>query len=383
MAADLSPSITRLSAQIAEDANVIESYLASHSLPPLSLAENALPFFPGSGPTAADPFPAAPKEVQSARDNLRERCEMLLHLVTTPSEVLMVTLVDAHLRASACMQYVYHFKIADAVPLNGSISYKDLADRAGVDETQCARILRTLMTEWCFIESTPGYVSHTSISKCMTVPNVRDCIGYLLEEGFVGASRIAETAERFKGSEERNHAPWNVGHKIDLPIYEYFETDPVRLRRFLGTMECLGGSSAFNVRHIVNGYDWKSLGAGTVVDVGGNNGHISIAISHVASQLNFVVQDLEQVVNSMNERTKGDPHSCVRWEYHDFFQPQPIKNATVYLLRFILHNYSDKYAARILKAIVPALGEKSKILILDGIIPESNTVPKPVERKHR
>lgn len=344
---DLSPSITLLSEEIREYAATVETYLSSNSLPPLSLAEDALPFFPGTGPTAVDPFPSPPGDIEAARSKLQQSCELLLQLVSTPSEVLFWRMVTSHHQNSACLQYVYHFGIAEAVPSNGSISYKDLASKVGINESQCTRILRTLMTQNCFMEKTTGNVSHTAISKFMTIPNVRDSLGYLLEEGFMGAGRLAETAERHKDSEERNHASWNVAHRIDLPIYEYFETDPIRLRRFLGNMECVGGTKAYNIKHLVQGYDWNALGTGLLVDIGGSNGHVSIAISEAAPQLNFIVQDLEQVVNNMKDRTKDNPYSQIRWEYHDFFKPQPIHNASVYLLRFILHNYSDKYAAQI------------------------------------
>lgn len=380
---DLSPSITFLADQIQRNTKTIESYLKSNSLPPLSLAEDAFPFFPGTGPAAIDPFPAPPIEVTEARRDLRESCELLLQLASTPVETLMWNILTAHHHSSACLQYVYHFKIADAVPLKGSISYGDLADKAGVDESQCTRIVRMLITQHVFHEASAGYVSHTAISKLLTLPGVRDTVGYIVEESFIGAPHISETAERYRGSGERDQTAWNVGQKIDLPIFQFFETNPTRMQRFSRNMDNMGASDAFSIRHTVQGYDWASLSPGTVVDIGGNTGHVSIGISKVAPHLDFVVQDLEQVASDMNERAKATPHERVRWEAHDFFKEQPIKNASIYLLRFILHDYSDKYATQILKAVMPALGPQSKILLFDGIMPPPNTLAKHEERKSR
>lgn len=380
---DLSASITHLSTQIQEDAKAIETYLKSNSLPQLSLAEDAFPFFPGTGPAAIDSFPPPPENIQTARNNLRQSCELLLQLVSSPSEYLARNIATAHLCSSTCLQYVYHFSIAEAVPPNGHINFKDLASKVNVAESQCTRILRMLMTQNVFIEKTPGNVSHTAMSKLLMNPRMRDTIGYLLEEGFVGAPHLTEAAERFEGSEERHHAPWNVGHQTDLPVFEFFETNPARMRRFLGNMENLGNQDTYNIQYIVRSYDWSSLDPGTVVDIGGSVGHVSIEISKIAPQLDFVVQDLEQVVTDMRRRTQEHPYARVRWERHDFFEPQPIRNARVYLLRFILHDYSDKYAARILNAIVPAMDESSRILVFDGIMPDPNTLTKPGERKAR
>lgn len=79
------------------------------------------------------------------------------------------------------------------------------------------------------------------------------------------------------------------------------------------------------------------------------------------------MQNLEQVVNDTKERTKVDPPQRIRWEFHNFFQAQPIQDARVYLLRFILYDYSDKYAAEVLRAIVPAISVESKVSLFDGL----------------
>lgn len=53
------------------------------------------------------------------------------------------------------------------------------------------------------------------------------------------------------------------------------------------------------------------------------------------------------------------------------FTLQPVKNADAYFLRMILHNYSDKYAVKILHQLVPATRKGlggSKLLIADQIM---------------
>jgi hypothetical protein len=42
----------------------------------------------------------------------------------------------------------------------------------------------------------------------------------------------------------------------------------------------------------------------------------------------------------------------------------------VYLFRWIMHNHSDKYAAKILTSLIPALKRGSRILINDYCLPE-------------
>lgn len=54
---------------------------------------------------------------------------------------------------------------------------------------------------------------------------------------------------------------------------------------------------------------------------------------------------------------------------HDFLTPQPVKGADIYLFRWILHDWSDKYCVKILQSLIPALKKGAKIIINDICIP--------------
>ena len=59
---------------------------------------------------------------------------------------------------------------------------------------------------------------------------------------------------------------------------------------------------------------------------------------------------------------------------HDFFTEQPVRNANVYYFRWIFHNWSDKYAVKILKCLTPALKIGARILINEYCLPEPGAV---------
>ena len=52
----------------------------------------------------------------------------------------------------------------------------------------------------------------------------------------------------------------------------------------------------------------------------------------------------------------------------DFFEPQPIKNANVFLLRMILHDWSDKYCAKILRHLRDAAAPYTQLVIVDNLL---------------
>ena len=53
---------------------------------------------------------------------------------------------------------------------------------------------------------------------------------------------------------------------------------------------------------------------------------------------------------------------------YDFFQEQPVKNASVYLLRIILHDWSDEYAMKILKRVRAAASPDSKLIVMEAML---------------
>lgn len=70
----------------------------------------------------------------------------------------------------------------------------------------------------------------------------------------------------------------------------------------------------------------------------------------------------------------------ISFQAQDILRPQTLPDADVYLLRSILHDWSDKYAVIILKNLVPALKNGARILIADFIMPETSTGPMWIER---
>jgi hypothetical protein len=73
----------------------------------------------------------------------------------------------------------------------------------------------------------------------------------------------------------------------------------------------------------------------------------------------------------MIEDIKVDyPGTNIEWMVHDYFTPQPVVGADVYLYRFVFHNLHDEKAIQALRAAIPALKPGARILINDESLPE-------------
>jgi 6-hydroxytryprostatin B O-methyltransferase len=89
--------------------------------------------------------------------------------------------------------------------------------------------------------------------------------------------------------------------------------------------------------------------------------------------LNLVIEDLSEPIENAKTRISdlpSDIKSRIEIKAYDFFTPQPVKNADVYLLRTILHDWPDVDAIKILQGIVAAMGPSSRLLIMDMVLPK-------------
>jgi ribosomal protein RSM22 (predicted rRNA methylase) len=128
-------------------------------------------------------------------------------------------------------------------------------------------------------------------------------------------------------------------------------------------------------------FSWSDLPASSlIVDVGGSKGHVSLHLARVYPDLKFIVQDLPEVIdgaaNQLLSSEDSDDGLKRRIEFvpHDMFEEQPVKNADVYLLRYVLHDWGDKYCIDIIRNLVPALKRGARIVIQDHVLPEPGTM---------
>ena len=124
------------------------------------------------------------------------------------------------------------------------------------------------------------------------------------------------------------------------------------------------------MNHLIDNYDFGSIGAGTIVDVGGSHGQVSIALAEKYPDVKCIVQDLPDTIAGLEAQTPDHLKGRVSGMEYDFLTPQPVKDADIYLFRWILHDWSDKYCVNILRSLVPALKKGAKILINDICIPQ-------------
>lgn len=276
------------------------------------------------------------------------------------------------------MHAMYRYKIPLQFPVDDKIAVTELARRCDVDEEVFARLVQHAVTKQFLAQPQPGYVAHTAFSSMLAnAPPLLEWIGMSCEEVWPAATRIIPALVKWPGP------PWlpsQTGHNLadgtSGTFFETLENYPARSQRFAISMSVMQSFPGWEPKAALEVYDWGALDAdAVVVDVGGGDGTFAMALAERHPTLKqIIVQDLAATVkraSSLRPQREGD---VISFQTHDFFQAQPVKNADVYFLRKILHDWPDEYAVKILQQLVPAMKPGARVLINDHYMPAPGTM---------
>ncbi|KAI0157409.1 S-adenosyl-L-methionine-dependent methyltransferase [Xylariaceae sp. FL1272] len=270
-----------------------------------------------------------------------------------------------------CQQAIIRYRLVHAVPLGGEATFAEIADTTvALTESDVRQIIRRAILEGVFTEIPPGIVSHNAVSRLLAENNVlHDWVGANVDELWPASAHACDAIDKWPASEEPTETGFALANNTTKSMYEFFSDHPERARRFANAMRAHGDRAGLDPSHTVQAFTWSKLSDAKVIDVGGSYGNISIAIARAYPSLTFVVQDLEPVIEEAKKSVPDDVAGRFEFMTHSFFTPQPVHDAIVYLFRWILHNWTDRYALNILRNLVPALRPGTRILIQDVVLP--------------
>ncbi|KAH7027021.1 S-adenosyl-L-methionine-dependent methyltransferase [Macrophomina phaseolina] len=272
----------------------------------------------------------------------------------------------------AALAVVLEFHIARHVPTapGSSVTIDSLAHAAGISPRRLASALGLLFLKGVFQEPQPGWVAHTNTSLVLARDtDLGAFLRHCTHEAFPAAAALAPALRRHPDSEEPHQAAFNVAFRTEDPLFKWLQNRPERFANFNAGMRGIAKGREGSEQQMVRIFPWETLGEATVVDIGGGNGHISIALATAFPQLKCLVQDLRGAIEDGRAALPEPLRERVTFQEHDMFDPQPIGHADVYLLRHVLHDWPDAHAARIVARLVPALRPGARVLVADFVVP--------------
>ncbi|KAK2463359.1 hypothetical protein APHAL10511_004670 [Amanita phalloides] len=351
------------------------------------------PFHPASEAFRANPAAAQAASVISAA------ASHLDALVAPPRNTLH-HLIGGHWKSAAlrqCLEGHVTEILREAGP-NG-LHVSDIAAKNGLDAAKLARCLRILAIDHVYREVKPDVFANNRISTLYDTLKSSDEIikdpehkydgtigvgavmGHVLDEHFKSAAYFWEASIGPRASDPGapTDTPFAKSISDGKTFWEWIEQpehDFVRRRFDIGMH---GVQTMTPGQTIVSAFDWQSLPPNAlVVDVGGGVGSVSLPLAKDFPDLNIVIQDRASVVEIGKEASiaiwrKELPDALasgrVQFQAQDFFSSQPQTNATVFMLKNILHDWSDQYCSKILKQLRGAATPNTKLVILEVVLP--------------
>jgi 2,7-dihydroxy-5-methyl-1-naphthoate 7-O-methyltransferase len=153
-------------------------------------------------------------------------------------------------------------------------------------------------------------------------------------------------------------------------FWDDLSADPGRAASFDALM---GARLMADAPVVAAAYPWGALGE--VVDVGGGNGSLLIAILRAHGDLRGTVVDLAGPVSRAEQAIAAAGLGArASARVGSFFDPLPA-GAGGYLLSGVLHDWDDEHARRILRRCADAAAGGGKVLVVDHIVDDRDGVP--------
>ncbi|KAI0064236.1 S-adenosyl-L-methionine-dependent methyltransferase [Artomyces pyxidatus] len=289
---------------------------------------------------------------------------------------------------TSAMGLVTDVHVPDALKDNPEGLHVDqIGAKVDIDPKKLARVLRYLATRHVFKEVAPDVFANNRVSSALMksqpleqlkLDKLRQydgasaaaLVGHMTDEGLRSNGYFVEFV---RDSPKGVDAPFNLAFNTKASIWEWFEEpgNEWRGRRFATAM-----TGNYNPRVFMEGYDWNSLERGSVVvDVGGGIGTTVLNLAQAYPHVKYIVQDLEKVVGEPAQKYWQEQapelvsNGIVTLQGHSFLEPQPVKGATVYFLRLILHDWRDSKCLEILQHLRAAAAPSSKLIVFDMLMP--------------
>jgi O-methyltransferase len=283
-----------------------------------------------------------------------------------PPNVVMARLLDGFQVSQAL------FVVADAgVPTlldrDGPTAVATLAERTGSDPEVLRRLIRSLAPVGVF--STDGdQVSLTPLGATLSQDHPNSLLNLAKSSMQLHYRPFGELRETLRTGVPAANTYYG------RPYFEWIASDPARAAGFARAMATFARNGRKGV------FDEYRLPSGqTIADIGGSDGSLLVdllARDDDPTRRGIVFDLPETVPVARTLIAEAGLTDRIEVVAGDFFTKVP--EADIYVLSWILHNWSDQDGRRILGSISAAAEPGARLLVIEGVVP-SGDEPHPTK----
>ncbi|KAF5359577.1 hypothetical protein D9756_003163 [Leucocoprinus leucothites] len=334
-----------------------------------------------------------PFEAYEAKYEIEDRCGLLLRTVLGP--LGYTTLLAESCQESSALGFVTELGVADFLE-DRIMTVDKIAEELGV-KTKFLKVALSCVTKHGYFEeidahsASPAYRNNdlSSILRKDHPTSLKDSIGFMCDDGLRATSFLLPAAkvDAPKTTQGKEAPAISLAFGFEESVFSWLAKDPIRGKRMGSAMEQLhrvtNENTAFD-------YDWPTL-ASPVVDVGGGIGSLEMILLRNQRQgsLNFIVFDIAATIENARKEWEKIPASkdfSISFQAGDFMAPKfedtliPAGKPT-YIIRHVLHNWSDEEVVHILGHVRTAMSSnfaanrtvQPKLLLCETLLlPDSN-----------
>lgn len=312
----------------------------------------------------------------AGRMDLLRKLELLKQRLERPMDKMMNQWIT--LNVISALNVMVEMEVFEKFPLEANITAKELSSCTGLDEVVIVRLMRIIIAAGIVKETGENTYAHTPTSR----EYLRDRSADFFRLCPSMIPTYLSLPDYFKTHQpvdlyDPTKTPFSCANNSEgKTFYEVLRDDPEQGAMFGRSMKLqepflptLGMFPFSSLQAEVEAERDRPF----MVDIGGGRGHM-LEIIHQDTEGGYgakmILQDRPEVIQTISP----DEIPGIERMAHDFFTPQPVKNAHIYYLRRILHNYQDETCVRILKNIVIAMGPQSRVMIGEVVLPSQVVV---------
>jgi hypothetical protein len=248
---------------------------------------------------------------------------------------------------------------------NGARDSDELARSTNSHSPTLFRVLRFLAAQGILSEVAPGSFALTTLGAPLRSDvsgSLRPLFRYLLNDfHWLPWGRLLETVRT-------GATPF--GQIYGMTSFEYLDQHPESATLF---SQGLSTGTLTSGPITATAYDFSRVG--TVVDVGGSEGQLLVAILERYTHLRGILFDRPAAVSTARALlTSAGVASRCSITTGNFFEAIP-PDGDAYILRHILHDWSDERCLAILRVCRAALAPHARLLIIERSVAEDAQLP--------
>ena len=267
--------------------------------------------------------------------------------------ILAITAGFWHSRALAVAAELELAELLAEGPLHVDV----LASRTRTHSPSLFRLLRALETVGVFSQVSPRVFANTPASDCLR-RSVPDSQWAWVRVQLSAGGGVYEGWSGLGGSIQTGGTAFD--QVLGCSFWEFYRRNPNAAAVFNEAMRLIG---KHNSPEVAKAYDWSRFPV--IADIGGGIGSLLVEILQAYPSCRGILLDQPEVVQQAISHERLNPIGG------DFFQSVPA-GADAYILRWIIHDWSEAEAVALLAKVRQAMKPGARLVLLEELIPETS-----------